>query len=436
MPLIVVLACSAIGLALTLRQFRFVKDYPTRLLIFSFWARLSVSAAPEHTAKSMVAGFSLIALTTLGFTGLLLLACRRREFQAPHYALYLPLIAIMLISAGLNVAVKGIITELITWTVFLVTLQVTRMAIEANGLDRSMRALIAPFAMPLLLQIASIATNHSIGSELDGSRGFIGGYIHESVFSRFVMIFLILAMLVRWRSIGTRTGLLLYSVLSILVSNYRTTVLAILPIAAVVTGGQLLSVLRSRYRPVMLVGIVVLCVIALTFAIPMLPPRYAQIFDAAGQLGDLFQPPKEFTNDERRIFSNRFFIWALYLNEYFQGNVMQIFFGLGPYADQGKFHVGHAHNSYVQYLYEYGIFGLTILFVVIIANLLVCLKIKDVEQRALLVSVHLSFIVLNLSTGVLKSIEGLQLYAIIMAATLAAAQQRPQAFRPPAPQLT
>jgi O-antigen ligase len=432
MSIIIVLACSVIGLVVTLRQFRFVTDYPTRLLIFSFWARLSVSAAPEHTAKSFVAGFSLIALTTLGFTGLLLLACRRREFQAPHYALYLPLIAIMLISAGVNTAMKGIITELITWTVFLVTLQVTRMAIDANGLDRSMRALMAPFATPLLLQVASIATNHSIGSEEDGSRGFIGGYIHESVFSRFVMIFLIMAMLVRWRNLGTRTALLLYSVVSIFMSNYRTTILAVLPIAGVVTGSQALAVLRSRYRPAMLIGVAVLAVVVLTFALPLLPPRYAQIFDAAGRLGELFQGPKEFTDAERRIFSNRFFIWSLYLSEYFQGNPMQIVFGLGPYADQGKFHVGHAHNSYVQYLYEYGVFGLFMLFVIIIANLFTCFKIRDVEQRALLVSVHLSFIVLNLSTGVLKSIEGLQLYAIIMAATLAATQRRPQARHPAA----
>lgn len=421
----VVFVCSAVGLALTLRQFRFVQDYPTRLLLVAFWARFSVAALPAYTTQSLVAGFSPIALTTLGFTGLMLLACRRRDFQSAHFAVYLPLIAVMVMSAGFNRTIVGLITELIAWTVFAATLQVTRMAIATNGMDRAMRALMAPFATPLLLQMASVALGRSIGSEEDGSRSFIGGYNHESVFSRFVMIFLVISMLVRWRSLWARAGLLLFSLSSIYLSNYRTTILAVLPIAGVALGSQALSVFRARYRVALLIALAMCAVVGFALAVPYLPPRYAQIFEAIDRFGELFQPPQAFSMDERKIFSSRFFIWSLYLTEYVNGTIDQIIFGLGSYADKNKFHIGHAHNSYVQYLYEYGIAGVAFLLLAMTINIMYCFKIRDLEQKAMLLSIHVGFIVLNLSTGVLKAIEGLQLYAIIMAATLALAQRQP-----------
>jgi len=414
----IILVCSGVGLLVTLLQFRLVRDYPTRLLILVMWARFSIAALHEFTAKPLGAGLSISALATIGFTGLLLLACRGRDFRAPHFALYVPMLVIIGISAVLNMQVKGLINELIAWGLFLAVIQVTTLTIAANGMDRTMKAVMASLLTPVLLQLASIAVGKSIGSELDGSRGFIGGYIHEAVFSRVLMIFLVVIVLVRWRSALMRMGLMLYAVAAIFVTNYRTTIIAVLPIAAVVMGAAFLAAFTARWRPVV-VGVGALTVIiGATVALPLLPERYTEIFLAVSKIGDLIQEPIAFTDAEKRIFSHRFYIWSSYVSDYLDGNPAQRLFGIGPFSDQGKFIVAHAHSSYINYLYEYGLFGFFYLIFMLIYNAIYCMRVSDLGQRATLLSLHAGFVILNLTTGAMKSIEGLLVYALIMAATL------------------
>lgn len=414
----IVLICAGIGLLVTLAQFRFVRDYPTRLLIMVLWARFSITALHETTAKGLVAGLSISALATIGFVGLLLLACRGRDFRAPHFALYAPMLAIIGLSGVLNIEIKGLVNELIAWGLFLAVVQVTTLAIAVNGLDRTMRVILATFLTPVLLQLASIAVGKSIGSELDGSRGFIGGYIHEAVFSRVLMIGLVALVLVRWRSGLARMALLLYAIAAIFVTNYRTTIIAVLPIAAVVFGATFLSAFTARWRPVV-IGVAALTgILGAMVALPLLPDRYTEIFVAASKIGDLIQEPLAFTDAEKRLFSHRFYIWSSYVSNYLEANPAQRLFGIGPFSDQGKFIVAHAHSSYINYLYEYGLFGFFYLIFLMVYNATYCLRVADLGQRTTLLALHAGFMILNLTTGAMKSIEGLLIYALIVAATL------------------
>lgn len=415
----IVLVCSGIGLLVTLLQFRLVRDYPTRLLILVLWARFAIAALHEITAKSVAAGLSISALATICFTGLLLLACRGRDFRAPHYALYAPMLAMIGLSGVLNTEVKGLINEMIAWGLFLAVIQVTSLAIAANGMDRTMKAVIASLLTPVLLQLASIATGKSIGSELDGSRGFIGGYIHEAVFSRVLLIFLVAVVLVRWRSSLMRLGLLFYALAAIFVTNYRTTIIAVIPIAAVTTSAVFLETLTARWRPVVIGAGAMIMIVGVTVALPLLPDRFTEIFSAAAKIGDLIQEPIAFTDAEKRLFSHRFYIWSSYVSDYLEANPMQRLFGIGPFSDQGKFIVAHAHSSYINYLYEYGLFGFLYMIFILIFNAAYCMRVPGFGRRATLLALHAGFAILNLTTGAMKSIEGLLVYALIVAATLA-----------------
>src|SRR5262249_14575459 len=70
----------------------------------------------------------------------------------------------------------------------------------------------------------------------------------------------------------------------------------------------------------------------------------------------------------------------------------------------------------ISYLYEFGLLGLCILLWIIVANFMAAARVRD-KSRLILVSCHAGFVVLNLSTMGIWTLEGAILYALLLSQT-------------------
>ncbi len=76
----------------------------------------------------------------------------------------------------------------------------------------------------------------------------------------------------------------------------------------------------------------------------------------------------------------------------------------------------YAHNTFISYLYELGIFGVAALTWVFISNLYAALRVTR-AHRFPVVACHIGFIILNLSTMALWTLEGAMLYGLVLGYT-------------------
>jgi membrane protein implicated in regulation of membrane protease activity len=76
----------------------------------------------------------------------------------------------------------------------------------------------------------------------------------------------------------------------------------------------------------------------------------------------------------------------------------------------------YAHNTFISYLYEFGLFGLAGLLWILISNFLMAARVRE-TKGLILVSCHIGVIVLNLSTMGIWTLEGAILYALLLGQT-------------------
>jgi O-antigen ligase len=76
----------------------------------------------------------------------------------------------------------------------------------------------------------------------------------------------------------------------------------------------------------------------------------------------------------------------------------------------------YAHNTFISYLYEFGLFGLAALLWILISNFLTAVRVRD-NGRLILISWHIGFIVLNSATMGIWTLEGAILYALLLSQT-------------------
>ena len=76
----------------------------------------------------------------------------------------------------------------------------------------------------------------------------------------------------------------------------------------------------------------------------------------------------------------------------------------------------YAHNTFISYLYEFGLFGLAGLVWILSSNFLTALRVRD-NRRLVLVACHIGFIVLNLATMGIWTLEGAVLYGLLLSQT-------------------
>jgi hypothetical protein len=143
--------------------------------------------------------------------------------------------------------------------------------------------------------------------------------------------------------------------------------------------------------------------------------RFVDIGTAIHKGSSLIQPPEYFTTEEKRLFSGRMYLWSQYLDAYSRGDIINILIGFGPEAWVGQFAL-YAHNTFISYMYEFGIFGLAAFSWIVIANFLMAAQTNG-ESKLVLLSCHIGFVILNLATMPIWTLEGAILYALLLAQT-------------------
>jgi O-antigen ligase len=143
--------------------------------------------------------------------------------------------------------------------------------------------------------------------------------------------------------------------------------------------------------------------------------RFADIGTMLDKNTSLLQPPERFSQEETRMFSGRAYLWSKYIDAYLDGSIINILVGFGPEGWVGRFSL-YAHNTFVSYLYELGLFGIAAFLWILISNFLTALRANS-DDMPILISCHIGFFVLNLATMPFWTLEGAILYALLLGQT-------------------
>jgi hypothetical protein len=208
-------------------------------------------------------------------------------------------------------------------------------------------------------------------------------------------------------------------------ANYRTSLLAAALPAAAVALVALLGRVTNHQRRVALVFLAAVAVLAFVGVARLTEDRFADLGTAVEKGASLIQPPEHFTFAERRLFSGRAYLWSQYIDAYLQGTITERLVGFGPDSWVGRFPL-YAHDTFISDMYEIGIFGTAAFIWILAANLLLAARTRG-DARLVLIACHIGFIILNLATMPIWTLEGDLLYALLLAQTWYLASSRPAA---------
>lgn len=409
---ITALAVLMLGYALTRTQ-----HLTGRFLIAIVWLRYMMQVFSDITHPPDFGGFSLNAWASLAVCGIGALVVSRRLRVIGRLPIVLTLMGVIIISGLLNAAYAGMIETLLKWGYFFIVALCIYDCVQRDGDARVLGPLLWAFAPPLMLQAASIALGVGKASEADGSVSFIGGFSHEAAFSIVLVTCFAVASFAPRLHPALRVGLLTACVIGIFAANYRTSLIALAPLAIGYFTFSTARSFTSRQRMVVAAVTLIGAIGVTAIAAWALRERMADIAIAAGD-DALFKPPGEFTQAERHLFSGRVYLWSLYLHAYLAGDDLRILFGFGPDAWVNVF-ATYAHNTFISYLYEFGLFGAVLILCVWIGMLMRARSIPDPWLRGQMLFAHAGFIVLNFATMPHWQLEGLILYGIVCGYTIA-----------------
>ena len=326
------------------------------------------------------------------------------------------------VSGFVNMQISGTINVLVKWCYFLVLAGALFLSIRSQGQNETFKKLLVAFVMPISLQVFSVLLGNAKAAEADGSVSYIGGYNHEAAFSMIIVSFIFVVGLVERSSIKFRTSLFTLAVFLLVLVNYRTAILTILPIAAVFYFSLVEQRLRpSQKAPVLTIVTMLFALVFLGLSLTM-QERFADVGLMLGNLDLITKAPIYFSETEKDIMSARVYIWSQYINAFNNADLLHKLLGFGPDSWKGVF-AKYAHNTFVSNLYEYGYVG----FYSFIGMMLFALKEAfKMHNRNLAKIVGLSivgFLIMNLATMPLWNIEGLIFFAIVVGTVFSSSKQ-------------
>ncbi|QCZ94450.1 O-antigen ligase family protein [Salinimonas iocasae] len=386
--------------------------------VVALWLRFFLSAFHDITYEPLIAGFSINALSSIGIAGMGLLLLPRNFLTLQKLGLIYLFFASIILSGVLNGAVVGLINVMVKWMFFLTVTGAIFMAVRKVGKDEVLRKLLVAFFLPVSLQIMSILLGEAKATEADGSTSYIGGYNHEAAFSMIIASFTLVVGLISAGYIRFRTFLFGLGCILLVIANYRTSVLAILPLAAIFAFNSMEARIAPRYKAVFLIAAFFGMGLAFLLLSYSMQDRFADVFVFLGSLDELMKAPMYYSEAEKDIFSARVYIWSQYIYTYWQGDWIHQLVGWGPESWSGRF-PKYAHNTYVSFLFEYGAFGLLCFLLAVTGFLKQSLRIKNRRYSLMLCSSMVGFLIMCFATMPLWNIEGLILYAILIGNTLA-----------------
>ncbi|GLQ57939.1 hypothetical protein [Devosia nitrariae] len=387
------------------------------LLYILLSARYITTFFHDYTTKAVFAGQSINSFLTLGLTALCLLITWRDLLR---YKVFLPVFAMilaLLMSGFWNMELTGTVNALIRQLLFLSLMILVAKAVDAEANDGSTsRAMLAAFVVPILYQLMSIVLRLGKASESDGSVSFMGGYVHEGVFSTLLLTALVIAALAAGLSWRRRSIYVAVIFAALVFANYRTAVLSGVPIllAHFIFGSA--TVARARLGNYVRSGAFLLALIIGFTVAGLFSQRMADLGTLLTSGGGLIRPPMELTPDDRSLLSGRILIWNDYFFTTLRSDISHLVFGFGPDSWQRAFAL-YAHNVYISYIYELGFVG-ALIFAYMQLHFIVLAVLARPDKRWHLLGAHISYGLLCLGTMPTFTIEGVILYAVICGYTV------------------
>jgi hypothetical protein len=388
----------------------------------ALWLRYTLSAFHQITYDPIIAGFSINALGSIFVVAAGIFVVPNFSFRLRHYLVFYSFYSIILVSGVINAEFKGLINVLVKWGYFFVISAALFLALRMLPTKQVFKALLVSFFLPVTLQILSIALGEVKASENDGSASFIGGYNHEAAFSMILVGFILVLGWLERKTIKYHAPLFFGAVFLLVLVNYRTSMLAVLPVVFIFILTMLTERFESKYRlPILAFASIPILILGLAISSSFVE-RFSDISLVLNSLNELIKEPEYYTDAEQDIFSARVYLWSQYLTAFSQSDFLHRMIGFGPEAWSGVFDK-YAHNAFVSYIYEYGYLGITTFLIVNIYLLKQALNNQSkILGRKLFFSI-LGLMVMSLSTMPLWNIEGLICYALISGTIFAKGQQ-------------
>lgn len=404
-----------------------------RFLIGAIWLRYILSVFHVVTYRDFAGGLSLTAIGSILVTGFGLALVDKRYLLLKALLPVYALILLALVSAHLNAGLIAALDTVVKYVYFSTLLIATYEAFKDNLPGDLFRRLIPAFAPLLVFQILSLATGLVKASELDGSRSYIGGYNHEAAFSVALVTFFFVVSFAEGLRRWVKFGLLGLIFTGVLLANYRTSIIALLPFAATIFISRAAGLFRPRQRWALLAIGFLLAFVALAIITAATGERFGDLAVFLTDPGAYIKPQEQFTLEERRLLSGRAYIWSGYIYAWAGSTEWQHLFGFGPDSWSDWFRI-YPHNTVIAFLFELGLAGLAVLLWWWAAMYLLAARAARAVRTDLVVAIF-SFILLNLATMALWQIEGLILFALICGYALksAASARVGQPDRGPAP---
>lgn len=411
-----VLLASGALLALALFQAR---GLVACFLLLAVWVRVVSGSLHQYTFVPVVGGLSINALLSVMtvLVGLALIPVKtfRMQWAFPIYAI----ITVVILSSIVNRTVPGMIDMSFKWAYVLVMIAALQRCMLQNGETRTLMMLMCCYAPLFGLQLASVALGMPKQAEADGSASYIGGYFHEATFSVMALTFATVAYLARGLGPVLRFGFIMIGVLSIILANYRTAIVAVLPMLLVFGLFATVSTFRPQQRRI----IASFVIPAACFAIALLltsdgvQQRFADLFSVLANPSAFIKPRVDFNEFEEKVLSGRVAIWTGYVEGYLNGTGLQFLVGLGPNSWYGVM-AKYAHNTVISFLFELGPLGVAALLATWVTFFAMTMRVSDPAVRLQLMAAQIGFLLLNMATMPHWQIEGNIMFAAIQACVL------------------
>ncbi len=395
-----------------------VRDRAGAFVIGAAWLRYVMSAFHQITYRPLAAGMSANALASIGLFIIGLMNINLRHLTLRFLMPFYVLIALAIISAfGNGGFTSGLITVITKHGYLIVIILATYGAMTRGRGGDFMSAILWSFLPVFIWQFISIAFGYGKLTETDvTAMSYIGGYNHEAAFSVILATCLTVACFSTGMNRTLKFGIIVVCVAGIVLANYRTTLVAIVPILLMYFSSSSLGRFPLRDRPFVVASLIVVGAIALGVLGLLFAERFNDVTAVASGDVNFFKRPAEYTVDEGRLLSGRPYIWSSYFFAWLDGDLTEWVIGFGPESWNDTFPL-YAHNTLVNYLYEYGVIGVVVLLWVWGSMLVSALRVRH-PQGGVLVGAHLSFIVLNMATMPMWMVEGNILYGLICGYTL------------------
>lgn len=401
-----------------------------RLLIAIVWLRYVMQAYHQFTYID-VGGVSINALASLGVCLLGGIVLFRKLPELGRFPILILLMLTIAASGLMNGALMPAIETLLKWGFFAVVLLATLDCIKRDGDARIFGLLLWSFAPILVYQAMSVVLDVGKATESDGSLSFIGGYNHEAAFSVVLITCLTVASLAPRLNVLACVGLVGACLVGVVLANYRTALIAAVPIVF----GFFVFGVASGLRPgrriaVSIVGLLLMMTAAVAGS-ALMSDRMSDVGVVAEEGGAIIKSPDQFTEAERKLLSGRFYLWNRYIEKYSAGDEKHLLLGYGADSWVERFGL-YAHNTLVSYLFEFGLVGAVLIVMVWLAMIARSLRAPDWTTRGQLLAAHVGFILLNMATMPFWLIEGLIFYGLLCGYTVAvtSAAQIPYRLRP------